>query len=347
NVAYREFKRLTTEFRPLWKTLKGKNPTIPLTDEELLSLDKTPLSNYLKKYHPSFVALMDAFLKSASCAGSEGLSALAGSSILEDLIVPSYVLPGANPSFARALVQNLSQDKQQRMLGKAFVWSVTLSDSGATVVFGTRDGVLHRVRCRHVIMAVPALVAGRIMFNMKPADKAQFFTFRYGSYLVANFLLKKKVFSGSYDNFCAPPFSFADITIAETPYMRSGQYKPTMGSVLTVYQPYAPGSEGRSVLLEGNREKLARTLASQLVALFKDIEPAIGSVVLSRWGHAMAVTNPGYYARMSKIISAQTDSYSLAHSSFRGLPCIESAVEGARMAADRALKIKRTARARS
>jgi len=107
--------------------------------------------------------------------------------------------------------------------------------------------------------------------------------------------------------------------------------------VLTVYQPYAPSSEGRSVLMQGDRSAFASSLVDQLGKLIGPIEKDIETVVLTRWGHAMAVTKPGFFARISKLNRTGNSGYTLAHCSSQGIPCAENAIAAARLAADRAL----------
>lgn len=341
NSLYRDFRRLQSELSPIWNAFRGKILTVPLNDPAMLKLDKEPMTSYLTGYSPAFRSLMEGFLKSSACGTSDLLSALTGTSILEDLVAPSYELEGGNPAIARALASRLKGTNPGKVVSGSFAWSVALNDKGASIVYSTSDGSVHRVNCRHVILAIPPMVAARILTSIKAKDKALMFTFRYGSFLVANLLLKKKIFSGSFDNWFGSPFTFTDMVVAETPYQMQGHYKPEMGSVLTVYQPYAPGTEGRTLLFEGDREKFARSIVSQLTPVLGPLESWLDQVVLTRWGHAMAVTGPGYYQQMTRILNNQSDNYSLAHSSFYGLPCLESAVKGARVAADRALKLKR------
>jgi len=50
----------------------------------------------------------------------------------------------------------------------------------------------------------------------------------------------------------------------------------------------------------------------------------------------MAITGPDYFKRMKKLLAGQTNSYSLAHSSYHGLPAAESAIIGGIAAAKRA-----------
>ena len=153
-------------------------------------------------------------------------------------------------------------------------------------------------------------------------------------------LMKEKLFKGKYDCFVSPPYSFADLTVAEAPYILTDTYKPNMGSVLTVYQPYPAGSEGRTLLYMGDREKFATSLSGQLEKLIPGFMNSIDEIVLTRWGHALAVVGPKYYDRLAKLQALQTDnSYSLAHSSMYGWPAAESAIRAGKTAAERAKKL--------
>lgn len=337
NAIYRDFKRLQTELSPLWKKMGNATMYVSELTPEFQSLDKPLLSTMLTGYSPQFMDLIDGFLKASNCGGVNQLSALSGTSLLEDLVIPSYLLEGGNPALTRALANSIEKHTPQRMIKKAFVWSVTLKDNGASVVYQDENQNLHRVNCKHVIIAIPPMVAARLVSNLKVADRAQMYAFRYGSYLVGNFILSKKVFSGSFDNWLPSKYTFPDITIANTVYDKSGHYKKEMGQVLTVYSPFAAGSEGRSLLLQGDRDRFSLDLRKQLVGfLGQDFENSLEKVQLTRWGHAMAITGPDYFKRMKKVLAGQTNSYSFAHSSYHGLPAAESAIVGGITAANRA-----------
>lgn len=331
--VFSEFKSLLTNCKPIWKELMSGIP-VPLTSDSLLKLDAQPFAEFLKAQSPAFTALIDSYLKASLCGGVDMVSTLAGIATLEDLVQPSYVFPGGNPALAQALANKIRGERTRN----GFVWSVDLSaeSGGAAVTYSDAQGGMHRVSCRHVIVTTPPLVAARILHHVDDSIKANLLSFKYGSYLVANILLRKQVFKGAYDNFVTPPYSFSDITVAETPYIAKNLYRQSMGSVLTVYQPYVPSSEGRSILLKGDREALSKSVVAQLIKLIGPIEKDIETVVLSRWGHAMAVCKPGFYARISKFNRAES-ALTLAHCSTQGIPCAESAIAAARVAANRAL----------
>lgn len=330
---YSEFKELLANCKPIWKEMNDGIP-VPVTSESLLKLDATPFQDYMKTHSPAFTAVVDAYLKSALCGGIGTVSALSAISTLEDLVEPTYVFPGGNPAMARALAEKIKGERCTR----GFVWSVEVGSNGKSFVTYTgADNKVHKVACRHVIVTAPPMVAARILHGIPDETTADLLSFKYGSYLVANILMPEKKFKGAYDNWVTPPYTFADITVAETPYMQQHKYNAKMGSVLTVYQPYAPSSEGRPVLMQGDREALASSVVNQLVKLIGPIEKDIDSVVLTRWGHAMAVTRSGFYKRISKFNRTANSGYTLAHCSTQGIPCAENAVAAARLAANRAL----------
>lgn len=338
-ALYKEFNHLRQSATPVWDQLKRSTWLMPLRDDALSRLDQTSFASCLTAFDPKFIALLDALCKSCTCAGVEKVSALAGYSTVSDLLEPINVFPGGNQALASALAQRTGKEPG-RCLSGTFVWSVAVKEQGASVVYGTSDGAIHRVDCRYVIVCTPPLVSARLLSGIDDATKAQMLGFKYGSYLVANLLMKTQLFNGAYDNWVSAPFTFADIVKAEKPYQINGEYKESMGSVLTVYQPYEPGSSGRPELLKGDREAFASSIVSQMQKLVGNLDPHLQEIVLTRWGHAMAVPNLGFFKKMTKLNATISGAYTLAHSSSQGIPCAESAVRAAKLAATKALNSK-------
>lgn len=339
---YKEFAKLIEESKPIWKGLPYDPDPMQLSTGDMQKLDAGPFAPCLKGYSKEFLAILDSFCRSSFGGGLEQLSALAGYSLLQDLVATTHVFKGGNPAIARALASKVNKAGSGRCINKAFVWKIEIKENGASVVYSTADGVAHRVDCKHVIVATPPMIAARQLVHIPDMEKANLLSFKFCSYLVANMLMKEKLFNGKYDCFVSPPFSFADITVAETPYMMTNSYKPEMGSVLTVYQPYANGPEGRAQLLMGDRQAFAESITKQMEKLVPGFFKGIDEVILTRWGHALAVVGPGYFSRLAKIQGKQASSYSLAHSSIWGWPAAESAIRGGKTAAERAMKIAAT-----
>lgn len=340
HILYKEFDRFFSEAKPLWQQMGEWQGSMPNLESDLGRLDAVPFSSVLTSYDPLFVEMIDRFCKSTLCGSVSGLSALAGYMLLQDPRGIAHVFKGGNPAIANALKAKLNAVNSPRNKTGCFVWNVTAKEDGASVVYQDSQGVMHKVNCRKVINCAPPLVSARITTGMSDTTKALLLSFKYGAYLVANFCMKKKVFNGSYDNWVGAPFTFTDVITAETPYIDSNSYKPSMGSVLTMYHPWTPGSEGRGLLFEGDRERFSTDLVEQMHKLVPQFDANLEKVVLSRWGHAMVVARPGFFKLVQKLQAEKTGSYILAHNSMHGLPCAESAIGAARHAADVALGIK-------
>lgn len=335
---YKEFARLQQQSKPVWKSLPEDPSPENVDTQAMAKLDTLRFIDVLKGYSPQFLDLLDKFVLSSYCGGLAQVSALSGYMLLTDLITPSYVFEGGNTAIPRALAGKIEAAGKGRMLRDAFVWEVSVGDDQASVIYSTKNGVMHRARCAHVIVTAPPLVAARFMNGIDDKLKAYLLQMKFGSYLVANCLLSKRLFTGTYDNWVGKPFSFADITIAETPYLINKSYKAEMGSVLTIYQPYGIGSPGRAQLYIGDRQQFANSIVSQLSILVAHLSGSLEEVVLSRWGHAMAVPGLGYWSRLRKIHALEGDErFSLAHNSMQGMPSAEAAISAARVAVDRAL----------
>lgn len=337
---YAEFNKLLEEAKPIWKNIPLDPDPAKMSTGDLQKLDATPFAPVLQAYSKDFRAVLDSFCRSSFGGGLDQLSALAGYSIIQDLVIPTHVFKGGNPAIARGLANRINTAGSQRCLKNAFVWRIEIKENGASVIYSLADGSVHKVDCKHVVVATPPLVSSRQMVHIPDQLKAYLFNFKYCSYLVANVLMKEKLFKGKYDCFVGQPYSFADITVAETPYMMTNSYKPEMGSVLTIYQPYPNGAEGRALLLMADREKFADSFVQQMGKLVPDFSKGVDEVILSRWGHAFAIVGPNYFANLAKIHAAQThDHYTLAHSTIFGWPAAESAIRAGVTAADRAKKL--------
>lgn len=340
NALYQSFKQFQASTASMMSKLPADDTPAAIDTPDLSKLDGMPFSELLKGQSAAFQSIIQSICKSGSTGTPEQISALAGLYLMGDLTCTNYVFKGGNPAIARALVQKLKDGGASRLQSGTFVWQVILKEGGAEILYTSADGSMHRVACKHVILATPPMVAWRQTPKMDDRMKANLMPMKYGSFLVANCLLRKKTFNSLYDNWFGTPFEFSDLIVAETPYILDRTYKPEMGSVLTIYHPWEPGSSGRTLLLTGKREDFAKPMYDQMYGLVESLEKNLQEVVLSRWGHAMVVPGVNYFARLRKIMAAYTDTtpYTLAHNSTQGLPCAESAIRAAKFASARALK---------
>ncbi|MDR3616312.1 MAG: NAD(P)-binding protein [Candidatus Obscuribacterales bacterium] len=338
NEVTRDLAKFITSAKPIWQLIKDGLLQIPLIDADLSKLDSSVFKDSLTAYSPTFVALLDSMCRVNSCLGVDKISALAGYATTVSLAQPTAVFKGGNTAITKALVASL-QDSKHRCLTESFVWAIEIAADHAMVIYSDNQKRMHKVKCRHVIVTSPPLVAARILRNIDDTTKAKMLSFKYGSYLVANYLLKTPVMAGCATNWLGTPYGIKEAFLAETPYQQLGEYSRKMGSVMTLYQPFAPGSEGRTLLLEGDQAKLTKNLCDQLEPVCQNLATNLEKVILSRWGHAMVATNANFFNKMTQLSAALTDnsSYSLAHNSVQGMPKAESAVAAARAAVDKAL----------
>lgn len=328
-----ELKRFREANASLLRSLPTEDTPEAMSESAFADIGNKPLSSLLAGYSPKFVAIVDSICRANLCGGVEMLSAAAGASLIRDVDRPSYCFKGGNSAIARALIDRINESGENRLMKGTFAWRISLDSTGANVMYTTADGTGHNIRCRHVVVATPLMVAWRQFTNLSDAMRINLMPFKYGSYMVANLLMPKKIFKGAYNNWVANPFTLTNIVIADTPYDR----RKNEGSVLTVYQPWAPGSAGRSLLLRGDRDALSRGLLDQLSALVAHLDGNVEKIVLTRWGHAMPVPSPGYYEKLSKIAKAYDGPYSFAYGATQGMPSAEASIRAGKFAANRAL----------
>ncbi|MBX9938392.1 MAG: FAD-dependent oxidoreductase [Candidatus Obscuribacterales bacterium] len=337
--------RFSKELSELSKLLKVHSETAVISvidgiKPDQSKLDSIKLAEILTGFGQPFLKFIDRFLLSSICLPSSEISTLAGLYLLQDLFEAIYTFPGGNGAISKALAARLNE----HITTNAFVWSVQVKGDGADVLYQVNDSI-RKIACKHVIVAAPPIVAGRILQGISNAEKGPLYSFRYGSYLVSNFVYQKelKQFS-NFENFnlSKTPLETSlvnDFIPAESVLRSAGNYNPSMGSILTVYSPFQPGSQGRSLLFGSDRVELLTQVAQELNSRTGLERSNIETVVPTRWGHAMAAPVTGYFRRLENLLNEgrKNPFYTLNHSSLFGVQCLENAYVAARYGADRAL----------
>jgi protoporphyrinogen oxidase len=326
NTFYKEFDRLSTELH-----------AVPAA-----TLEKNTFSKFLTNYDPEFASMMDHISRSWYGAGADEVAGTAGMGVVDALSKDSYVFKGGNSGIARALSQSLEGTGAERIKTSAFVWRVEKSQLGASVVYSDKDGAMHRVDARHVVVATPPMITRRIVAGLSDTISDSMSRVECAAMVVANFCLSKKVFKSPFQSYADASYPFGQMVLAESPYELSGSYRPEMGSVLTVYVPYCTGAAGRVRLLAEQREHLAESLVSDMNRLVDGFDGALEQVVLTRWGHAFPIPRPGVAQKLAQIKDVKLDWMTFAHSTATGSQSLEGAIQAARRAADLCLRKERT-----
>jgi len=327
----------TDRFHQEWNRLLSEIDKHEKNDGD--KLEELSFANYLSSYDKSFLGLIENLTKTFYCASAENVTANAGFFIIKTLTSDSYVFDGGNSAICRAITKAIDSSSNERIHTQSFVWSVEPSSQGASVVYSDAAGAVHRIDCKHVIVTTPPYVALRIVSHLPETLRSLWNQIEYGAFVVINCCMPKKVLQYPYQSFADEPYPFCQMAMAEAPYQLSGRYKPEMGSVLTVYHPYASGPAARHEVLTLNADQFANSMVAQLSQLFEPLQNNLEQIEITRWGHAIMVPKPGLSSVLNKANQVTSDWMTFAHSSAGGGQSLEGALAAARNAADRCLKV--------
>jgi len=183
--------------------------------------------------------------------------------------------------------------------------------AGSVLVTYAKDGKLHVVRAKSVVLGTGGWVNRRIVADL-PADYAQAYAqFHYGPVLTANVAVRHWRYFDALGFSVARWFSGLGWHVC---VRRNAVFEPdapplTPDSpiVLTFYIPFlnpgvdpaAQGAVGRAQLLAPSYADFERQLREQMTAMFGasgfDARRDIAGIVLNRWGHAYFAPPPGWF----------------------------------------------------
>jgi hypothetical protein len=176
-----------------------------------------------------------------------------------------------------------------------------------------------RTRARAAILAMPHFVAARICPAVGSARD-----FSYAPWLVANVAVDRlpqgRGVPLAWDNVSSTSESLGYVVATH----QAPDAMP-MGTVLTWYLPIS-GVEpavARRLLLQRPADDWKRMVRDDLLAMHPDLEGAIRSIELWRWGHAMIRPTPGFLGRGDAL--RPEPPLFLAHSDLSGLSLFEEA----------------------
>jgi spermidine dehydrogenase len=186
-------------------------------------------------------------------------------------------------------------------------------DEGADLVTVTYDkgGKLYQVRARGVVMACGGWVNRRVVKGMPSDLLAGYHTFTHTPVLVANVAVRHWRYLDKLGISAARWFDgFGFATNLRRPMRIDGKAEPLSPdkpTILTFYVPFMqPGLPaqaqtvmGRQRLFETSFAGFEHQIRKQLQDMFGahgfDAKRDIGAIVLNRWGHALAVPQPGFF----------------------------------------------------
>ena len=207
--------------------------------------------------------------------------------------------------------------------------------SGATLdLFDTARNRSVRIHAKALILAMPHFIAGRLLGETVGADHS------YAPWLVANVTVDRapggKGAALAWDNVSASSASLGYVVATHQSASRQG---PT---VLTWYLPLSdlPPATARRLLVERSDAAWRGIVRDDLLATNPDLDGAIRSIDLWKWGHAMIRPTPGYiWTTAPAMRAAATLPIFRAHSDMSGLSLFEEAHYQGMAAAESALAL--------
>jgi hypothetical protein len=192
-----------------------------------------------------------------------------------------------------------------------------------------------RTSARAVILAMPHFVAQRVApGEVKPNPAAS-----YAPWIVANVTVDRlpagRGEALAWDNVSATSNSLGYVVATH-----QGPAAINAATVLTWYMPLsdmAP-AEARKLLLDRPAEEWKRIVEADLIEMNPELEGAIRSIDLWRWGHAMIRPTPGYIWTHAPAAAETAPPLFLAHSDLSGLSLFEEAHYQGMRAAEQAMR---------
>ncbi|UZK65416.1 flavin monoamine oxidase family protein [Sphingomonas sp. M1-B02] len=228
------------------------------------------------------------------------------------------------------LVQCLAAAFPDRIASGRIVHSVARHEPGVTVdSFDVAANRTVRTRARAAILATPHFVTARLC--PLPGDAKGF---SYAPWLVANITVDRlpqgRGVPLAWDNVSSTSNSLGYVVATH-----QGPAAITNATVLTWYLPLSDMTPevGRRLLLARPAEEWKRMVRDDLLAMHPDLDDAIRSIELWRWGHAMIRPTPGFLEHGEA--ARPKPPLFLAHSDLSGLSLFEEAhYHGVRAAED-------------
>jgi spermidine dehydrogenase len=250
---------------------------------------------------------------------------------------PGLSFPGGNVTYGRHLVKKLipdaiagplsfdavltgrvqwrtldRRDQPTRIRVGTTVVRVEHVSDGVRVTYA-RDGALHSVHARRVVMATGGWVNKRVLADIPAEMKDAYSQFVYAPALIINVGLTNWRFMHRLGITAARWFDDRGVGFVANlrRQMTTPEYRPSVDpdqpNILTfylgLYTPGRPAAEqgtiGRTTLLAKSYAEYERSVLGQLTHQFSDAgfsaKRDVAGVILNRWGHARLVQPPGWY----------------------------------------------------
>jgi spermidine dehydrogenase len=333
---------LAGAFRPGWQEQRPRYDGDPLSRQ----LDTQTLEDHLMDRHGLSRETVRTFMPDAGGGFGLGPDALSAMCMYAPDFLhpmpdePQQMFPDGNGTFARLITKTLLPDAisgpptvegvcrgainfealdragspARIRLGSTVVWVRHDGDpakSPALTVAYTRDGVLHRLKARSVVMAGGSWTAKHIVRDLPGAQREAFAQFYRSPAMIANvavrhwrFLEKLGITGCRWFEGLGTYLQVRRVATCGTERDTISPNQPIVITLKVIYpSPGLPteeqGRRGRAQLLSTPFRDYERQIRQQFADMFSraGFDPArdIAGIVLNRWGHAYVSPPPGWY----------------------------------------------------
>ncbi len=260
---------------------------------------------------------LDILLSARVGEDGRAVSAWTGLYLLSNLLRPAYTFPGGHGALSQALHRRIAARDPASVETGFTVVGVRHRPAGKVWVTGlTARGALETIECRCVVMAVPKVIASRLVEGLAQDRAGALRQLRYNAYLVAQVVTRPAPRLPA-----APAFEIAcrDLSsrfVVAADWLPSNR-DPAGRRFFTVYVPL-PGAAGRMALLQRPAASWARQVLQDLQTVHPAIEGHVEDIVLHRWGHPMVSPGPDMAACLDQlrepfgqVVFAHSDTFGL------------------------------------
>lgn len=226
------------------------------------------------------------------------------------------------------IVAHLARRAGPRVATSALVTEVRPLPRGAEVIHAPAGGgPAERIVADHVVLAVPRLVAARLLPHPRLEREAR--AFEAGAWLVANLTLRRRPrsrgFPEAWDNVLYGRRSLGYVVATHQADRHGG---PPGATVWTWYLSLTQRDAGEAHrwLLSLSWREAAELVVADLRRAHPDIEQCIERLDVWRWGHAMIRPKPGFvFGPVRRGAAQPIGDVHFAHADLSGLPLAEEA----------------------
>lgn len=287
----KNLQKLIAELHELESSGKIAIPIQESDPKTLEEYDRVSFQEYLEKnFGPHAAALGDHYAKDVFGAGAKDVSAAMGLFYMASELTDSYGWPGGLGVVSEALAKELGPAVRTGCLVEE-----VLASTGPVPVTYLQGGKRYSVTADAVVLAVPSMVARRIVNGLSPEKERALAAVRYSSYAVIPMRFRRPVYTDAFVLWTGG-LPISDFTFPGGDRLE-GPAPAVPGQLAAAYWPLG-SSEGRKWLLAASDAEIEGKVRGWLEQVLPGASKELAEIRVVRWGHAMPLMGPGYLTKI-------------------------------------------------